>query len=218
VILAAVSPPKNEVTPCFTLANEGIVWLVQYRLVAKNANRLGRHDRFTHFWLTVDLLIYSDPLITSYYHTIPTFDPYVQMRLHHWSRLFKWAFHGILTVHLGVDGRNVRFKDTDSVGLLTSNFKNQSRPGYPRFMYIINYNFIYIYIYISVCACANIQVQRIPAPSAKIQLSVCLSKLWSTYGVLFPGELLMKFIPLGPARAEEPSLGRVANSLADRCL
>ena len=147
MILAAVSPPKNEVTPCFTLANEGIVWLVQYRLVAKNANRLGRHDRFTHFWLTVDLLIYSDPLITSYYHTIPTFDPYVQMRLHHWSRLFKWAFHGILTVHLGVDGRNVRFKDTDSVGLLTSNFKNQSRPGYPRFMYIINSNFIYIYIY-----------------------------------------------------------------------
>lgn len=76
VILAAVSPPKNEVTPCFTLANEGIVWLVQYRLVAKNANRLGRHDRFTHFWLTVDLLIYSDPLITILYHTIPTFDPY----------------------------------------------------------------------------------------------------------------------------------------------
>ena len=78
------------------------------------------------------------------------------------------------------------------------------------------------------CVCMNIQVQRIPAPSAKIQLSVCLSKskLWSiylplcpsTYGVLFPGELLMKFIPLGPARAEEPSLGRVANSLADRCL
>ena len=106
---------------------------------------------------------------------------------------------------------------------------NQSRPGYPRFMYIINYyNFIYIYIYMCVCVW-TFRSNAFQRHQLRYScLSVCLSKskLWSiylplcpsTYGVLFPGELLMKFIPLGPARAEEPSLGRVANSLADRCL